>query len=189
MVAAAAWHHFNCKRGLLVFHNYSVRRLGFSAEGELKTERDKNGREARDRCLQESSRLCPEAQIVSLTRAYFRIAPPIIFPRVLSLCTKGRLCTGVLFCVSFLCWAQGRGSAASEAAGNGELCPGGAGAKQGTGRDPIALGDPRLCSPFPFPPLAPVEPCQIGGKAAGLDPWHRSRVGMEQRALAVAECG
>lgn len=70
MLAAAAWLHFNCKRGLLVFHKYPVRHLGFSAEGELKTRRNKNGREARDRCLQEKPR------ILSLTWAYFRIAPP-----------------------------------------------------------------------------------------------------------------
>lgn len=87
MLAAAAYLHFHCKRGLLVFHKYPVRHLGFSAEGELKTRRNKNGREARVRCLQESSRLCPEAQILSLTWAYFRIAshkysPHAFFPFV-----------------------------------------------------------------------------------------------------------
>lgn len=76
VVAAAAWLHFHCKRGLLVFHKYPLRHLGFSAERQLKTRTNTDGREARDRCFQQSSRLCPEAQILSLTRLCFRIAPP-----------------------------------------------------------------------------------------------------------------
>lgn len=182
MVAAVAWLHFNCKRELLVFHKYPVRHLGFSAEGELKTRRNKNGREAQDRCLRESSRLCPEAQILSLTWVSFRIAPPqpqysshALFPFVqrqalnwcFILCLFSLLGTGRILC----CTPKKQNRTESW----GSAC-GYSGSQQvrvrrgDTGSDPTALGVPRaLSSHFPsVPSLAPAGPRQMSTDEAAV---------------------
>lgn len=119
--------------------------------------------------------------------------PPIIFPRVLSLCTKGRLCWCFVLCLvsvlgtgRSLCRPRsGREWRAVSRRSWGSAC---SGAERGPGGIPLPSGSLAFVPPFSLPSLAPVEPCQIRAKAAGPGPWHRSRVGMEQRALAVAEC-
>lgn len=170
VVAAAAWLHFHCKRGLLVFHKYPLRHLGFSAERQLKTRTNTDGREARDRCFQQGSRLCPEAQILSLTRLCFRIAPPNILPtRSFPLYQRQAL----NWCF-VLCWAQGGFlSCTPKKQSRMELSPEGAGAVPvGTRAGPGVMGGyregphcPRGTSGFvlPFsllPVLAPAQPVQ-----------------------------